>query len=115
MGTDVTNSEPGTSRRCTTSAARIVTRSISPARHGTAGLLLDRLLEGIAEDAGRARSDMGADPLERMGIAHTPLEDCLDSAGENFFSMVKTELYYDWEETTQYLREEFGEVYRLVQ
>ncbi len=41
--------------------------------------------------------------LERMGIAQ-PMprkRDCLDNAkAENFFSMVKTELYYDWEETT---------------
>ena len=38
--------------------------------------------------------------LERMGIAQ-PMSrkgNCLDNAkAENFFSMVKTELYYDWE------------------
>ena len=38
--------------------------------------------------------------LERMGIARSMSRkgNCLDNAkAENFFSMVKTELYYDWE------------------
>ena len=38
--------------------------------------------------------------LERMGIAQSMSRkgNCLDNAkAENFFSMVKTELYYDWE------------------
>ena len=41
--------------------------------------------------------------LERMGIAQSMSRkgNCLDNAkAENFFSMVKTELYYDWEEET---------------
>ena len=72
-------------------------------------LLLDRLLERMPEDARPVlHSDMGWQyqmpayrlTLERMGIAQ-PMprkRDCLDNAkAENFFSMVKTELYYDWE------------------
>ena len=72
-------------------------------------LLLDRLLERMPEDARPVlHSDMGWQyqipayrlALERMGIAQ-PMPrkgDCLDNAkAENFFSMVKTELYYDWE------------------
>ena len=72
-------------------------------------LLLDRLLERMPEDARPVlHSDMGWQyqmpayrlTLERMGIAQ-PMPrkgDCLDNAkAENFFSMVKTELYYDWE------------------
>ena len=38
--------------------------------------------------------------LERMGIAQSMSRkgNCPDNAkAENFFSMVKTELYYDWE------------------
>ena len=38
--------------------------------------------------------------LERTGIAQSMSRkgNCLDNAkAENFFSMVKTELYYDWE------------------
>lgn len=38
--------------------------------------------------------------LERMGIVQSMSRkgNCLDNAkAENFFSMVKTELYYDWE------------------
>lgn len=37
--------------------------------------------------------------LERMGIVQSMSRkgNCLDNAkAENFFSMVKTELYYDW-------------------
>ena len=72
-------------------------------------LLLDRLLERMPEDTRPVlHSDMGWQyqmpayrlALERMGIAQ-PMPrkgDCLDNAkAENFFSMVKTELYYDWE------------------
>ncbi len=56
--------------------------------------------------------------LERMGIAQSMSRkgNCLDNAkAENFFSMVKTELYYDWEEATPISSRGFGEVHRLVQ
>ena len=60
------------------------------------------------EDAPLLHSDMGWQyqmpayrlALERMGIAQSMSRkgNCLDNAkAENFFSMVKTELYYDWE------------------
>ena len=72
-------------------------------------LLLDRLLERMPEGAKPVlHSDMGWQyqmpayrlALERMGIAQSMSRkgNCLDNAkAENFFSMVKTELYYDWE------------------
>ena len=60
------------------------------------------------EDAPLLHSDMGRQrqmpayglALERMGIAQSMSRkgNCLDNAkAENFFSIVKTELYYDWE------------------
>ena len=70
---------------------------------------LEGRLDG--EDAPLLHSDMGWQyqmpayrlALERMGIAQSMSRkgNCLDNAkAENFFSMVKTELYYDWGETT---------------
>ena len=67
---------------------------------------LEGRLDG--EDAPLPHSDMGWQhqmpayrlALERMGIAQSMSRkgNCLDNAkAENFFSMVKTELYYDWE------------------
>ena len=67
---------------------------------------LEGRLDG--EDAPLLHSDMGWQyqmpayrlALERMGIAQSMSRkgNCLDNAkAENFFSMVKTELYYDWE------------------
>lgn len=67
-------------------------------------------LEGRLDGAGAPllHSDMGRQhrmpayrlALERMGIVQSMSRkgNCLDNAkAENFFSMVKTELYYDWE------------------
>ena len=67
-------------------------------------------LEGRLDggDAPLLHSDMGWQyqmpayglALERMGIARSMSRkgNCLDNAkAENFFSMAKTELYYDWE------------------
>ena len=71
--------------------------------------LLDQLLAKMPEGATPVlHSDMGWQyqmpayrlALERMGIAQSMSRkgNCLDNAkAENFFSMVKTELYYDWE------------------
>ena len=57
--------------------------------------LFEALLGGIEAGAPAYRL-----ALERMGIAQSMSRkgNCLDNAkAENFFSMVKTELYYDWE------------------
>lgn len=113
--TDVTEFKVGGTKPCLSPVVdlyndEVVAYSIS--RSPNMKMVLEMLagLEGRldGEDAPLLHSDMGWQyqmpayrlALERMGIAQSMSRkgNCLDNAkAENFFSMVKTELYYDWE------------------
>lgn len=113
--TDVTEFKVGGTKLCLSPVVdlyndEVVAYSIS--RSPNMKMVLEMLagLEGglDGEGAPLLHSDMGWQyqmpayrlALERMGIAQSMSRkgNCLDNAkAENFFSMVKTELYYDWE------------------
>ena len=113
--TDATEFKAGGTKPCLSPVAdpyddEVVAYSIS--RSPSMKMVLEMLarLEGglDGEGAPLPHSDMGRRrqmpayrlALERMGIAQSMSRkgNCLDNAkAENFFSMVKTEPYYDWE------------------
>lgn len=113
--TDVTEFKVGGTKPCLSPVVdlyndEVVAYSISRSPNMKMALEMLAGLEGRldGEDAPLLHSDMGRQyqmpayrlALEQMGIAQSMSRkgNCLDNAkAENFFSMVKTELYYDWE------------------
>lgn len=112
--TDATEFKVGGAELCLPSVVdlyndEVVTYSISRSTSMKMGLQMLAGLKGRldGEDAPLLHSDMGWQyqmpayrlALERMGIVQSMSRkgNCLDNAkAENFFSMVKTELYCDW-------------------